>query len=265
MTSHNRKLDSDNIQELLKELGKRIRKEFGKNADIELIIVGGASILLNYGFRETTTDIDAAIRTRSSIKSITMQMADKYDLGDNWLNDDFKKTSSYSDKIDLYSKYYKTYSGVLHVRTVSDIYLLAMKLDSFRVYKNDLSDIVNIYKNMPQKCTLDDIEKAYGDLYGDRPIDINALNLVGKCIKDIDSIDIEKIRMIENNNQDILKESPDNDTVRKIDKETASILFTDNDKELVNLKEKIRLAKEKAEENKKYTNNLTTEISSYDK
>lgn len=54
-----RKLIRDDILNYLKDLAKEIKKEFGKNEKFELIVVGGASILLNYSFRDGTYDIDA--------------------------------------------------------------------------------------------------------------------------------------------------------------------------------------------------------------
>ena len=49
----------ENVGEYFKELSKEIKKQLGRQANVELIVVGGASILMNYGFRESTQDIDA--------------------------------------------------------------------------------------------------------------------------------------------------------------------------------------------------------------
>lgn len=58
----------DNIDGYLKALGKEYRKRAGKGMKAELILVGGAAILVNYGFRDTTTDVDALIQAASSMK-----------------------------------------------------------------------------------------------------------------------------------------------------------------------------------------------------
>ena len=42
----------DNIDTYLKELAKEYRKLVGKNMRAELILIGGASVLVNYGFRD---------------------------------------------------------------------------------------------------------------------------------------------------------------------------------------------------------------------
>lgn len=41
----------DNIDLYLKELAKEYRKQVGKGMPAELILIGGASVLINYGFR----------------------------------------------------------------------------------------------------------------------------------------------------------------------------------------------------------------------
>jgi hypothetical protein len=43
----------------LKELAKEFRKQNGKAIPAEITLIGGASILINYGFREMTYDMDA--------------------------------------------------------------------------------------------------------------------------------------------------------------------------------------------------------------
>ena len=52
----------DNIDSYLKELAKEFQKRNGNRIPAEIILIGGASILINYGFREMTYDIDAIIK-----------------------------------------------------------------------------------------------------------------------------------------------------------------------------------------------------------
>ena len=63
---------------------------------------------------------------------------DTLDLPNGWINSEFVWTESYSQKLEAYSVYYKTFSNILTVRTISAEYLVAMKLMSGRFYKNDL-------------------------------------------------------------------------------------------------------------------------------
>lgn len=153
----------------LKELAKEFKRITGRKTSAEIIIVGGGSVLLNYDFRMNSVDVDAFNTYESAIKDAAKLVADKYNLSQQWLNDDFKKTPSYSPRLRQYSSYYKTFSNVLEIRTINREYLVAMKMVSGRKYKNDLSDILGIlyyhYKNNDE-ITYRQIEKAVENLYG---------------------------------------------------------------------------------------------------
>lgn len=153
----------ENLDLYLRELAKEYRKLGGKNMPAEVILIGGASILANYGFRNMTYDMDAIISASSTIKDAINHVGDKYGLPNGWLNTDFIRTKSYTPKLIQYSVYYKTFFGVLTVRTVSAEYLIAMKLKSGRRYKNDISDVVGIVSEHNAKgkpLTFAQIDKA---------------------------------------------------------------------------------------------------------
>ena len=160
--------NKDNLDTYLKELGKLFRKQNGKSATAEIVLVGGAAILVNYGFRDMTTDIDAIIHASSSMKDAINQVGDQYNLPNGWLNADFMRTASYTSKLNEFSQYYKMFSSVLHVRSISAEYLIAMKLKSGRKYKNDLSDIIGIlaeHEKISRPITWDSIDLAVQHLY----------------------------------------------------------------------------------------------------
>ena len=159
----------ENLDTYLQYLGKEYRRLNGKTMPAEIILVGGAAIVANYGFRDMTTDVDAVIHAVSSMKEAINTVGDKYNLPYGWLNADFTRTSSFSHKLEQYSVYYKQFSNVLNVRIVSGEYLIAMKLRSGRSYKNDLSDIIGIlseHEKRAEPITMDKIDKAVVDLYG---------------------------------------------------------------------------------------------------
>lgn len=161
--------EREDINYYFKLLSKEIKKEFGRSTKLELVVVGGASILLNYNFRNSTTDIDAYMTTGGSIKDAITRVADQCNISPHWINSDFVKTSSYSHKLAEVSKYYNTFHQVLEVRTVQAEHLIAMKLESLRAYKHDKSDIVGILqvcKNNGNEITIEKIAKAYRKLYG---------------------------------------------------------------------------------------------------
>lgn len=159
----------ENIDTYFKCLGKEFRKLNGTKIPAEIILIGGASILVNYGFRDSTCDIDAMIHASSAMKDAINRVGDEMNLPVGWLNSDFKNTKSYTPKIVQYSKFYKKFSNILEVRTISGEYLLAMKLMSGRQHKHDISDIVGVYieeKDRGNLISLEKIEKAVCDLYG---------------------------------------------------------------------------------------------------
>ena len=160
----------ENLDTYLKELGKEFKKRSGTKMPAEIILVGGAAVLVNYGFREATYDIDAVILASSAMKETINHVGDKLGLPSGWLNADFKKTASFSDKLLEVSVYYKTFSNVLTVRTVAAEYLIAMKLMSGRQYKNDLSDITGILWEHQKKgspISREAVDRAIATLYGD--------------------------------------------------------------------------------------------------
>lgn len=170
----------DNLDTYLKALAKEFRKLNGTAMPAEIILIGGAAVLANYGFRNMTTDVDAVIHASSSMKDAINRVGDKFGLPNGWLNTDFTHTGSYSPKLDEVSEYYKTFSNVLRIRTVSAEYLIAMKLRSGRKYKNDRSDIIGIlteHEKRGTSITREKIDAAVQTLYGgwaDIPTDAKA-------------------------------------------------------------------------------------------
>ena len=103
------------------------------------------------------------------MKEAILKVSDKFGLPGDWLNTDFKRTCSYSNKLEEVSIYYRTFSNILEIRTVAAEYLIAMKLMSGRQYKNDLSDIAGIlweHKKRNNPIGKDDILNALQKLYG---------------------------------------------------------------------------------------------------
>lgn len=169
MSIDNKPFTKTDIENYLKELGKELKKR-GRGTPMEIILVGGASILVNYDFRVSSYDIDAYYAKASIMKECINAVGDKFGLPNGWVNDDFMKTSSFTPKIIEYSKYYKKFSGVLTVRTIKAEYLVAMKLVSGRKYKKDLSDVAGIIYEQQlagAPITYEMVDRAVVELYGD--------------------------------------------------------------------------------------------------
>ena len=179
-------LSKEEIDNIFFDIAKELKKKLkGRKFSYELIIVGGASILLNYSFRNSTIDIDCVDVNDMLMNEIINTVGDKYKLPPGWINTDFLKTNSYSPKLVQYSSFYKSYlNDVLVVRTVKDEYLIAMKMVSARKYKNDYSDIFDIIKEKPQ-LSLDNIMEAAKNLYGESVIfDQDMLTFINKLFTD---------------------------------------------------------------------------------
>ena len=159
------------IDACLLRLAQNYKKLNKKTAiPFEIIVVGGASILLNYGFRQSTQDIDAYIEIRNQLKDAIRLTEEELSLSVDWLNQDFLRTASFSERIALYSKFYKTYAGIMTVRTVTSEYLIAMKIMSGRAYKRDRSDIIGVLVSEPS-IRKEDVLRAFHDLYPKCPIE----------------------------------------------------------------------------------------------
>lgn len=176
----------ENLNICLKELSREFRKLNGNKMPAEIILVGGASILINYGFRDTTYDCDAIVHASSAMKEAANNVGDRLGLPNGWFNSDFRKTKSYSEKLSQYSKHYRTFFNIVDIRTISGEYLVAMKLMSGRQYKNDMSDIVGILweqQQMGKTLSFQDIDKAVRNLYdGWETLPENARKLIEEIL-----------------------------------------------------------------------------------
>lgn len=161
-------ITKENLDSYLKAVAKQFRKLNGKTMPAEITLIGGASILVNYGFRDSTYDVDALIQASSSMKDAINYVTDTMGLPNGWLNEDFKNTKFYTPRLVNYSKYYRTFSNVVTVRTITGEYLVAMKLMAYRQYKHDISDIVGVLREQQKAgdpLSYERIEKAVTDLY----------------------------------------------------------------------------------------------------
>lgn len=208
------KLTRDELDLIFKDIALELKKKLkGKRFSYEIIVVGGASILLNYSFRMSTIDIDCLDMNDALMNEVVNEVGAKYHLPNGWINTDFMKTNSYTDKLIQYSVFHKSYcNDTLIVRTICDEYLIAMKMVSARVYKNDYSDIVGIISEN-SNLSFDIIQTAIINLYGD-------LNLIDKTmidfVKDIFNKGIsnysETKKSEEKNRVEIIKKNKKNKT-----------------------------------------------------
>lgn len=70
----------------LKKIGKEFRKLNGNKMSAEIILIGGAAVLVNYGFRDNTYDFDAIIKASSAMKEAINHVGDELGLPNGWFN-----------------------------------------------------------------------------------------------------------------------------------------------------------------------------------
>ena len=126
--------------------------------------------MLSFDYRMSTIDVDALFNNDEKTKTAIVNTAKKLNLPDNWLNDDFVNTPSYSEKLKSKAKVYSTFSNIVKVYLLEPKYLIAMKLKSSRPTGGDLDDIIKMiyemrYKKIP--ITYEEVLEAYKELYND--------------------------------------------------------------------------------------------------
>lgn len=193
MTQFEKNITRDSALDIIKSFAKEYRKELG-NVPGEIIIVGGASIVLNYSFRQATQDFDVILRTVSSVNYVIKKFADENGLPRDWMNTDFMKTESYSSVLTEASTHFCTLNnGTLEIRTVAGVYLVAMKIRAHRDFRNDFSDALGVWLEEAEngnRISIENLQSAYTKLYKDEiPQDI-----------------FERIEMIFSKNLDEIKE-----------------------------------------------------------
>lgn len=87
-------LTVDAVDRYFNDLSKELKKEYGRGKEFEIVVVGGAAIMINYDFRGTTTDVDGYVSMGGSVKDAARRVAEKHGISDEWLNSDFKRTGS---------------------------------------------------------------------------------------------------------------------------------------------------------------------------
>lgn len=80
-------LSKQDIITALERLGEMAET---KSLQIELLVVGGAAMVLLYNARLSTQDVDVLIRSpksAESVRELAKQVANEYDFPSDWLND----------------------------------------------------------------------------------------------------------------------------------------------------------------------------------
>ncbi|TAH49198.1 MAG: hypothetical protein EYC68_18900 [Chloroflexota bacterium] len=146
-------LSRTEIESALRRLGELAKQE---QEQIQLVVVGGAVMLLVYQARLTTRDVDAVIlspRSTATVRKWVKQVAHELDLPEEWLNDGAKGyLIGLSQGPTVFS------APGIEARAPSLAQLLAMKLSAWR----DETDI-------------DDARRLLQEIGGEREKDWNEI------------------------------------------------------------------------------------------
>lgn len=117
-------LSKESIDVYLDKLADKILEKFGPEASIEIVVVGGAAIAINYTFRESTY-----------LDDLVADVAKECSLPTDWMNHNVMVTGSFTPAIAQYAKHYKTFKGVLKVFTADALTLICMKSVCCRAFR----------------------------------------------------------------------------------------------------------------------------------
>lgn len=163
-------MDRKTLEFMLRALAQVLKQNRNRlKHPLEIILVGGAAIVIHHDFRDSTRDVDAWLSSEVLLRQAVRTVGERYGFSERWVNQDFTRTASFTPKLREVSIHYKTYLKVLEVRTIQGPDLIAMKLMSARRYKNDLSDIVGVLmelKKNQQPISLEQVEASVTRLYG---------------------------------------------------------------------------------------------------
>lgn len=125
-TSTRHAFDAAKIGQLLTKLGVHAA---ARGVVLELTIAGGAAIALGFGARRSTHDIDVVRAAPSTVvlTELAREVAQEEHLGERWISDEAARFAPVVADGPVVHE-----SRGIRVRTVTDVQLLAMKLDAMR-------------------------------------------------------------------------------------------------------------------------------------
>ena len=157
---------------------ERIRSLFGRLSDLlkrdgirgEVLLFGGAAMLLGWNSRRTTRDIDAVFEPASKIRRLVGMIADEEGLPTGWLNDAVK---GFVDVLPARRAFRPVIFSTehLHIYTPPPEYLIAMKSLAARTGPEhaDAEDMIFLIRAARLRSA-ESIFKLVRRYYPDRPI-----------------------------------------------------------------------------------------------
>lgn len=122
-----KRLSRQDIEAAFRALAEKLRVQ---NAHVELLLVGGAAMVLRYRARDSTKDVDAIVLKSDAprhVAEIAGEIAGELGLPPDWLNEGAK---GYLHGLDLGEAIFE--HRHLVIRSASTAQLFAMKLSAWR-------------------------------------------------------------------------------------------------------------------------------------
>ena len=154
-------LDRDRLVELLTELGNELHSRGVRG---ELLLVGGAAMVLAYEAQRATRDVDAVFEPKQTVYEAAASVARRKGMPDSWLNDAVK---GFMHGADDAASPYLDLPG-LRVDVASPEYLLAMKIFAGRP-EIDSEDIRRLYRLCGYRTAREGLDLVQRE-YPGRPI-----------------------------------------------------------------------------------------------
>ncbi len=150
----------DEILKYLHALNEKLQR---RNVKGEICLYGGAVMCLVYGARPSTKDVDAIFQPSEIIREAAKEIANEYELVNDWLNDGVKGF--------LVEHPRKVFLNLSHlvVMVADPEYMLAMKSLSARIDGTDSKDIEFLINKL-KITTVDEVFKIIDKYYPRRII-----------------------------------------------------------------------------------------------
>ena len=150
----------DEILKYLHALNEKLQR---RNVKGEICLYGGAVMCLVYDARPSTKDVDAIFQPSKIIREVAKEIANEYELVNDWLNDGVKGF--------LVEHPRKVFLNLSHlvVMVADPEYMLAMKSLSARIDGTDSKDIEFLINKL-KITTVDEVFKIIDKYYPRRII-----------------------------------------------------------------------------------------------
>ena len=178
-------LNRERLIEALNRLGSRSAE---RQIVLEVVLYGGAAMILAYSNRDVTKDVDAILKPAESGREIAAEVATDLGLDPGWLDEGIRKFLSTDGTFAplVIEELEQAAQRHLKISRASASYLLAMKCRACRPqlpgWPGDLADIEFLLRKMGI-TTLAQVDEYIGRFYPGDALDARASELVGDILK----------------------------------------------------------------------------------